>query len=607
MIKNKKVYLENFLLLFALIALYFLTAPKTIQYGDTGELVTNAFKFRTVHPPGYPLFIFINYLLSNLISYSTVFHRISLFQSCFAIIGIWFLFLIPEISRSFFKKLLIVTIFTTPLFWRMAILPDVFALHLCLFSFFLYCYFNNEIPKLWAGIAFTLAVSNQQISIFFLPSLMFIYVSRQTPWKIIIRDVLICAFVYSCIASLILAMNDKSLTSWGLFMDFEDLTNHLLRTEYGTFKLQHASDSKFVLWNNLKYFFKHFLSDYHFIFLLPLFFIFKTKFSSKQKFLLLNTIIYLLVFYSLSNIEITDQTHDTTERFLLNGFLVLLLLLSMTEIDKRIAKYCLLLILFQVIYNSYFSYHLNNYRNNNTIDLYFRRTLESLEPNSVLIINGDTEQFNLYYLLAIDNIRDDVLVLPAAMIARGWAKVKISYYHKYLNFKFETKENNEKNGIPKNIETFIRHNYKNRPLYLTNTSYITLEDQFRNHLKLTDHGFAYRIHDIEGGAISYDCTQENKLNSPLQNIISIQSEKYHILNRFFSSLFLCELRSTNIISKDDKEKLSQRFLSIFQKNPLNLEALYNLCLLAGRYTCRDMIQEELKHNYDYFDVARLLK
>src|SRR5437868_11212825 len=75
-----------FILIFAWIGgAYFRALPSTVQMGDTGELVAAAEKLLVVHPPGYPLWIWLQHFFLQWTDGASVFFRASLLNMFFSL------------------------------------------------------------------------------------------------------------------------------------------------------------------------------------------------------------------------------------------------------------------------------------------------------------------------------------------------------------------------------------------------------------------------------------------------------------------------------------------------------------------------------------------
>ena len=119
--------------------IYLMTFPLTVQTGDTGELVTNAFFLRVSHPTGYPLYTLLYHLPEKFLTWLSPFGTAGFVTVILSLIWIGILL---RTCKTLEQKLSFIVLGTTMLVWRYAVLPDVFALHL-LFLVLVYTVFQE--------------------------------------------------------------------------------------------------------------------------------------------------------------------------------------------------------------------------------------------------------------------------------------------------------------------------------------------------------------------------------------------------------------------------------------------------------------------------------
>src|SRR5258708_21392292 len=111
--------------------LYLHNITHDIYSGDNGDLVTASYVFGVAHPPGYPLFTSIGFILSHLpISFAVV-TKVTLLSVIASILGLFFFF---KLSMRATQSYLISIISTLALafsylFWLFTEVPEVFALN----------------------------------------------------------------------------------------------------------------------------------------------------------------------------------------------------------------------------------------------------------------------------------------------------------------------------------------------------------------------------------------------------------------------------------------------------------------------------------------------
>ncbi|HSI03280.1 MAG TPA: DUF2723 domain-containing protein, partial [Myxococcota bacterium] len=151
--------------------LYCVSLPSTVQTLDTGEVVAAAWKLTLAHPPGYPLFVWLQHAFMKLCPWGSVFHRAALGNALCALAT---MALLLRIARSWIAVALVAAVGTTSLVWRYAVLPDVFGLHLLLTMALVTLALDGPSRfRVWgAAIAFGLGAANHQSIIFLLPLLL---------------------------------------------------------------------------------------------------------------------------------------------------------------------------------------------------------------------------------------------------------------------------------------------------------------------------------------------------------------------------------------------------------------------------------------------------
>jgi len=137
-VQGKKII--GILLGVLILGVYFYWQTKSVYGGDAGDLVSAAYLKGVAHPPGYPLYTFLGYLLTK-VPYSTVAWRVGLLSvipSALTVVALFFLIsqelssgYHPELSSKSSNPALIacLTLAFSYLFWLYAEVPEVFALH----------------------------------------------------------------------------------------------------------------------------------------------------------------------------------------------------------------------------------------------------------------------------------------------------------------------------------------------------------------------------------------------------------------------------------------------------------------------------------------------
>ncbi len=206
----------------------------TIPYGDSlsafggdgGELITASYTLGIPHPPGYPLYVLLGKIFSS-IPVGTIWLRYQLFSALAMAIGAGFATICsakilrnlnPLVSsRSHFGLIAVVcglTIALSPLVWHHAINPEVYGLNMAILSILIWMVLSDHSPMA-RGLLFGLSLTTHLTSIFILPLVLFHHSAHP-------RKALVPGFLIGLSPFLLLPLlaNSNSMVRWGVADDF---------------------------------------------------------------------------------------------------------------------------------------------------------------------------------------------------------------------------------------------------------------------------------------------------------------------------------------------------------------------------------------------------
>lgn len=235
---------------------YVFFQSSSIYGGDAGDLVTAAYVRGVPHPPGYPLYTFVGWLLTRF-AWSTVAWRVTLLSSIPSAVSLGLLYLIlRKIVRSRFIGLLSVFILGfSYLFWLYASVPEVFALNTLFSLVILYVLLlfkeTKNIKLLYlAGLIFGLALSHHHTIILLMPGYVWLI------WPAIKKLLKEKRIWIYCVLAIILGMLPYIYVAWAArsnpVVNWEDpktLTGFIRlvsRALYGTFKSNQGAGQIFL-------------------------------------------------------------------------------------------------------------------------------------------------------------------------------------------------------------------------------------------------------------------------------------------------------------------------------------------------------------------------
>jgi hypothetical protein len=234
---------------------YYVTLSPSISGGDSGELVAEGCTLGIAHPPGYPLFTLLVYLLKALIppAAGSVAYSVNISSSVFTTLAAFLIGKMIQmfpgrphcISGSIFSMCMFAF---SPLIWQYAVTAEVFPMN----TFFaaLVCYLTMLFARtreLWVAIlgAFVcgLAICNQHTIVLFEAPLILwmLWLLRQH----LLNKVSTLLWLGSAFLAGLLPYSYIPLAanifpqhgSWGHVKTLDGFLHHFLRRDYGTFRV----------------------------------------------------------------------------------------------------------------------------------------------------------------------------------------------------------------------------------------------------------------------------------------------------------------------------------------------------------------------------------
>jgi hypothetical protein len=439
----KKVALGIYLIgIFGTIAaVYFFSLPITVQAGDTGELVAAAERLFVPHPPGYPLFIWVQHfflsLSSSLGDFGSVFFRASFLNMIFSLVTLGLLW--GALKQKPYVALGVVGLLAfSRVFWRYSELPDVFSLNSLFTALLLYLYFaadNLDKKSLLLPFVFCLGLTNHHTLIFLSPLVLDIlwkHKKEKGPWISLALGILSFSFIYGTLC----LMNPSSIYSWGELNSFSSLLDHILRRDYGTFKLL-GNHQEASVWKNYGILIQEsFLSFYPLILSLLALLAFRVqiRLERKEKFLLGSLGLYVFVFFSLANNAHSGFQIEVFDRFMIFFQVTLVFLLGRILVQASSPKLVpagLSVIFLLAVCGQYALWNQeNNFSKNTVVEDYVVNLLNQAPENkkTIALLASDTRFFAARYAQSVLGIRTDVTILSPREFFFPWFSEKMKGY-----------------------------------------------------------------------------------------------------------------------------------------------------------------------------------
>lgn len=248
-----------------LLVIYGLSAPSTVQTLDTGEMVARSSGPYLLHPPGFPAFMWIYHMWLSLFDSDKLFSGAVWLTIAFSCASA---FLLTDMFARIALPMAaaILSLYLSPVFWKYGMLPDAFALNNLLLVALVYTMRNGSgtLRDFLVFLIFALGCANHQIFVFLLPLPLFYFlagINRLQIWAAAFTGLFVLILLYG---SLFLIETDHPL-SFREIASFSDFWQHFTRADYGGMQLTAKSTwnlptiYKIYFWHQLELFWPVFL------------------------------------------------------------------------------------------------------------------------------------------------------------------------------------------------------------------------------------------------------------------------------------------------------------------------------------------------------------
>lgn len=436
---------------------YLLTLKRTVEGGDSGEMVITAYTWGIAHPPGYPLYCFLGKLFS-FFPFGNVAVRLNLFSALCNLGAVYFLMQSMRImTRNVWPALVAGAAFALyPFVWRYAVIAEVFALNNLIGAVLIYLFVQHIVQRddqrnLYLGaLTIGLGISHHHTIIFvafpLVVGLLLFERNRFLNLNLFLKLVGCGILGLTPYLYMPLAAQFDPINSWGDHHSLSGIINHFLRDDYGTFSLAVEGETRF--WGSLAYYFGKSFENYAWIgggfFLLGLFAVkFHRQWQRKQvmafSWLVFAFFFYVVIFHYLSNItQYLDPENDLGPmyfeivlRFWLLPHLILCMIIAL-GVSALAGRLPHAQKLSPILYVSatlllFAGQALVHYKMEDQSDKAFvyqqgKDTLDALPQDALVFISGDTLTNSIRYLQYGEGYRQDVIVINRQMLKRNWYK-----------------------------------------------------------------------------------------------------------------------------------------------------------------------------------------
>ena len=396
--------------------------------GDTGEMVANGYALFVPHPPGYPLFTWLIHGFTHAFEVGTVFWRAAFLNQMFAIGSVMLcLYLLRQTPWLGMAAALLLA--TSRLFWKFAVLPDVFALHALFAAGILVLYFEESLQRYrpYAGGLFILALAHHHTIVFLAPVVAHaVYLDRRQrkTWVILGGASLVTAALYSSL----MLFQPNHFWSWGKLDSFAQLWRHFLRADYGTFKLVSSQETGSYVMNLTRFLAETAKSFLPLCAAIAAVIIYGDRHSFRGKEALVMGVLalYIGIFFWMANIDLVGFRIETFDRFFIFPQVVACILiarlLSQTEVLRKGRRIVTAALLTGVIFNLVTYSAGNNFSKNTIIEDYALKLFRLAPENKPVTLwtTSDTRYNAVKYAQTVLGVRKDILAVHPTMLLFPW-------------------------------------------------------------------------------------------------------------------------------------------------------------------------------------------
>lgn len=421
------------------IVLYIHNLSRSIYGGDVGDLVTAAYLGGVPHPPGYPLFTFLGYLLTrNPFLHQTPAFSVGLISALSSVAGLIVFYSFSKVLSQKAVAAIIATLILgfSFLFWFYAEIGEVFALNAFFALLLLYLAYMYRVKKglmylLLLLFSLGLSFTNHQTIVLIVPSLFLLiahtmwYTIKRNPFVLIGMFLL---FVLGCTPYIYVfwASSHHPIINWDSVHDFSSFLHLLLRRDYGTFQAgifeQPAVLQRLVIG-------KTYFGDIITQITIPAFLLSLLGFVRLWKKEKIVSIAIALAFFLSGPIFVMYAGFPIAgsfylgvyERFFLLSEVILLIPFAsgLVFFSEKLASFLPkrhYSLLFQFVFLMiplallFYNFPKTNLASVSIGEAYAYDLLAPLPPHAVLVISGDTLVFNTWYVHLAKHYRPDILL-----------------------------------------------------------------------------------------------------------------------------------------------------------------------------------------------------
>ncbi|MCX7910385.1 MAG: DUF2723 domain-containing protein [Endomicrobia bacterium] len=481
--------------------------PTIAAYRDSGEFATVGYILGVAHPPGYPLYTLLIYILGRIIPFGNFGYKINIVSCIFsALTAVILFYLFKLIIDKYIKQnkvfFLILGYFAILCFsfgylqWYLSLVSEMYTFNTFFASVivlltFMYHNLNKKYIYLLFFI-FALGITNRLDIVLFFPCIIFALIDY-IKFKKSIKSLhlLLILFLIGISVYLYLPIRSSSqpFIDWNNPEQLNRFWASLTRKTHGStldlISSKYKTSENFS--DGVKFYFSHILKNLGFIGILLV--IFGLDISSYFGLsLFLSWLFSSMFFIYKANMPPNPHAFAILEaHFLLPNVVIWVwFMLGVFFVYNRysyVFKYLIVVILYILSFNILENYKKLNKRNNFYAYDYSINVLRTIPSKSIIVVKEDVQLFSLWYKSIVERNRKDVHIISAGLSGSIWYKEM--YSRRYEEKPFIGPLNNNQEW-----EEFIKQNFNLG--YKIFISYDVESPQIKNFI-LKPHGLLLKV------------------------------------------------------------------------------------------------------------------
>ncbi|KAJ1481641.1 hypothetical protein T484DRAFT_1806647, partial [Baffinella frigidus] len=419
-------------------AVYFKTLYPHVPGGDSGELIASAFQLGVAHPPGYPLFILVEKLVASLLVFGSVAWRMNVGMALVgaAAVGVMYL-TAAQLAASRGAALLAAGLLAlNPIVWTYSTHAEVFPLNNLLVAILLYLSVAS-----WGAFIMGLGLTNQHTMLVYeVPLALAVLVAgRKTllaPGPLLRLFLLFC-LGFSVYLYMPLATLRMPYVSWGDATSLDGFLRHILRKEYGSFRLSADEKEPGRLWEGLHHWAMNVVEQNPpgLALLAPLGLgahllrAFRGHGRSAELWLDATLMFYLVFFHALANLPLYGRPDhiEIIRRFWMQSACIEVLIIAsgadaictLLPANLRGAPFSVSVAALLVGWAAV-QWEVQDQSDNYVVEQFGREVLSLMPPNALFLTMTDLVTNSLRYLQVCHHYRQDVFVADQNLMSALW-------------------------------------------------------------------------------------------------------------------------------------------------------------------------------------------